>query len=82
VVHVGDARPDGIKRLERAYQSAGGKDFDVDPSPRRIADRPRETNRAGLIAWRSFQSVGHHLELPDSLRDGGSRETRACTGSQ
>jgi hypothetical protein len=75
--HIGDARADGIEGFERTHQRAGRKDFDLDAAGGRNADHLRQTHRVGVEARRVCGPVGHHLQLPNSLRDSGRRKAQA-----
>ena len=74
MVHVSDAGPDRVEGLERAHKRAGRKYLDLDAAAGRGADRLGEANCAGVKARRALGPVGHHLQLPDSLRNRGRRE--------
>jgi hypothetical protein len=80
VIHVGDAGPDRVEGFERADKCAGRKNLDLDTSARGIADRLRETDRHGMNTWRCVGPVGHHLQLSDSLRDGGRGKGQGRAG--
>jgi hypothetical protein len=48
MVHVSDTGPYRVKGLKRAHQRAGRKNLDLDAPGRIVADRMRETDRAGV----------------------------------
>jgi hypothetical protein len=82
MIHVGNTGTYRIKGLERAHQRPDRKHLDFDAAAGRGADRLRETNRAGVKAREPVRSVGHHLQLPDSLRDRRRGEGHGRAGGQ
>ena len=80
MIHVGDTSPDRVERFERANERTGRKYLDLDASPGRVADRLCEANCAGVKARHVLGPIGHHLQLSDSLRDGGRREAHGRAG--
>jgi hypothetical protein len=82
MVHVSDTGPYRVKGLERAHQRAGRKNLDFDAFSRRGTDRLRKANRTGVKTWRTVGPVGHHLQLPNSLRNRGCREAQGRAGAQ
>jgi hypothetical protein len=72
--HVGDAGAYCIEGFEWTHQRAGRKDLDFDAAGCRNTDRLRQTHGVGVEARRVCGPVGHHLQLPNSLRDRGRRK--------
>jgi hypothetical protein len=82
MIHVGHAGTYRVEGFERAHERAGRKHLDLDAPAGRDADRLREPNRVGVKARRPLGPIRHHLQLSDSLRDRGRRETQGDTGGQ
>jgi hypothetical protein len=71
-VHVGDASGYCVKCFECAHERTGRKNLDFNASSCRGTNRLRKANRTGVKTWRTVGPVGHHLQLPNSLRNRGA----------
>ena len=60
MIHIGNTGADRVEAFERTNERTGRKNLNLDASPGRSADGPRETNRAGVKAC-IFGPIGHHL---------------------
>jgi hypothetical protein len=82
MIHVSDAGAHRIKGFERAHERPGQKNLYLDTPCGRSLDRLCETNCAWVKAGQTFGPVGHHLQLPCSLRNCGGREAQDRSGGQ
>src|SRR5262245_20497060 len=81
MVHVGDACSDRIEDFERADESIGRVDPDLELPVRHYGDRLRQSLGTGLQAGRVLRPSRYHLEFANVLRDCGRRKAQTCTGS-
>src|SRR5262245_53911790 len=78
MIHVGDAGTDRVEGFERADECSRQEDLDLDASSSRRLDGLREANSAWVEAGQTLRPIGHHLQVPDALRDRGCREAQGC----